>query len=470
MTVGEELVWLRAEVGRLVLSLAESRQVTAEQGQVIAEQRQVIEGLERRIAELEQGSDKHPPVFVKVNRPKVSGPKQPRAKRDAKHNQARRREPPTRTVEHAFDRCPECDYQLGGKSVGYVRQVIEIPEPKPVEVVEHRVIKRYCPHCERWRSPKLELAGQVLGRGRMGIRLVSLIAYSRATLRQPLRQIQAYLKTFHQLVISEGEIVYLLDQVREATKETVEGFRGQAQRSEVLHADETGWREAGRNGYIWAFSTEGAEAVRYYEYDPSRAQSVVRRILGDKFHGHLVSDFYCGYNDYECKKQRCWTHLLRALHELKEKCSEDLETVKWAQGVRALYDEAQGWLGKAGDRGQEEREQKYVELVSRVHALGLEHARDKPHPCCALCKRLLRHEDELFQFVLVEGLSASNNLAERSIRPLVVIRKISGGTRGPSGSKTRMALATLFGTWQARGLNPFIECFTLLSRRTPSPA
>lgn len=450
MMVEEEVVRLRAENAEL--------------------RRQVVV-LEERIAELEGKSGRHPPAFVKVNRPKVSGPKQPRAKRDAKHNQARRREPATRTVEHAFDRCPECNYQLGGKSVDYVRQVIEIPEPKPVEVVEHRVIKRYCPHCERWRSPKLELAGQVLGRSRMGIRLVSLIAYSRATLRQPLRQIQAYLKTFHQLVISEGEIVYLLDQVREATKETVEGFREQAQRSEILHADETGWREAGRNGYIWAFSTEGAEAVRYYEYDPSRGQSVVRRILGDKFHGHLVSDFYCGYNDYECKKQRCWTHLLRALHELKEKCFEDLETVKWAQGVRALYDEAQGWLGRAGDRdrSQDEREQKYVELVARVRALGLEHAREKSHPCCALCKRLLRHEDELFQFVLVEGLSASNNLAERSLRPLVVIRKISGGTRAPSGSKTRMALATLFGTWQARGLNPFIECFTLLSRRTPSP-
>jgi hypothetical protein len=41
-------------------------------------------------------------------------------------------------------------------------------------------------------------------------------------------------------------------------------------------------------------------------------------------------------------------------------------------------------------------------------------------------KRLLRHEDELFQVVLVAELSANNNQAERSIRPLVVIRKISG--------------------------------------------
>ncbi len=74
----------------------------------------------------------------------------------------------------------------------------------------------------------------------------------------------------------------------------------------------------------------------------------------------------------------------------------------------------------------------------------------------------------MFQFVLVAGLSADNNLAERSIRPVVVVRKISGGTQSAEGSKTRMALASLFETWQARGLNPFEECLNLL-RQTPLP-
>jgi len=106
---------------------------------------------------------------------------------------------------------------------------------------------------------------------------------------------------------------------------------------------------------------------------------------------------------------------------------------------------------------------KYVGLVGRCHQLGQQYAQNKGHPCWALAKRILRHEDELFQFVLVEGLSADNNLAERSIRPLVVIRKISGGTRSEEGTKTRMALASLFETWQARGLNPLRECLNLLS-------
>ena len=139
----------------------------------------------------------------------------------------------------------------------------------------------------------------------------------------------------------------------------------------------------------------------------------------------------------------------------------------WVAAVRALYDEAQAFL-RDDQRGQEAREAQYVTLVERAHALGLQYAQAYAHPCNALAKRILRHEDELFQFVLVDGLSADNNLAERSIRPVVVVRKISGGTQSAEGSKTRMALASLFETWQARGLNPFEECLKLL-RQTPLP-
>jgi hypothetical protein len=100
-----------------------------------------------------------------------------------------------------------------------------------------------------------------------------------------------------------------------------------------------------------------------------------------------------------------------------------------------------------------EREQEYVVLVNQAHALGLCSAQVKAHACQALAKRLLLHENALFQFVLIAGLSADNHLAERSIRPLVVIRTISGGSRSAEGTKTRMALASLFETWHARGLH-----------------
>jgi hypothetical protein len=177
----------------------------------------------------------------------------------------------------------------------------------------------------------------------------------------------------------------------------------------------------------------------------------------------------CGYNEYAGKHQRCWTHLLRALHELKREHPLDTEVLTWAQAVRTCYDDAVAWLEAHPHAALSEQEALYVELTSRTHTLGLRYAKAYGQACCALSKRLLRHEDELFQFVLIEGLSADNNLAERSIRPLVVIRKISGGSRSEEGTKTRMGLASVFETWQARKLNPFDECRTVLKQAAASP-
>ncbi len=112
----------------------------------------------------------------------------------------------------------------------------------------------------------------------------------------------------------------------------------------------------GQNGYIWAFCTPGEDAIRYYEYDRSRGQAVVKRVLEGKFSGHLVSDFYCGYNEYAGKHQRCWTHLLRDLHELKQAHEQEAEVVEWAHSLRGLYDQAQTWLQEQSEPSQQERE------------------------------------------------------------------------------------------------------------------
>lgn len=451
---------------------AENAQLRAENAELhtlVSQLQEQLTKAQARIADLEQQRHE-PPPFVKPSRPKRTKAQGQRKKRASEHNHGRKRMTPTRSIDHALERCPDCNYHLQGYSLDYSREVIELPEPVPVEVIDHRVIKRFCPHCRRWRSPKLDLSGQVLGHGRIGVRIASLIAYLRNTLRLPIRLIQTYLHTLHQLLLSTGEIVELLHQLRRALQGASDDLKQQARASPILHGDETSWREDGQNGYIWAFGTPGQEGVRYYEYDHSRGQAVVRRFLGGRFHGHLVSDFYCGYNEYDGKKQRCWVHLLRDLHALKEAEGQDEEVQVWAQAVRGLYDAAQRWLQEQTEPSQEEREAQYVALVESAHSLGLRYARAYEHACCALCKRLLRHEAELFQFVLVEGLSADNNLAERSVRPLVVIRKISGGTRSEEGTKTRMVLASLFETWQARKLNPFIECLKLLSQAASSPA
>jgi transposase len=449
------------------VTLQEEVQLRAEN----AELRRLLTAALARIAELEEQINKQrpdPPAFVKANRPKRDKPAGPRKKRASQHNTSRRRETPTRIERHALDRCPTCDYRLTGVSVDHTRQVVEIPPPPPVEITEHQVVKRWCPHCEAWQSPHLDLSGQVIGQGRIGVRIAGLIAYLRTTLRMTVVAIQTYLQGVHGLRLSTGEIVELLHDVAQATRTAVDALRDQMRASSVLHADETGWREDGQNGYAWVFATPGADGVRYYDHDHSRGQAVVQRIVapveGQRSSACLVSDFYCGYNDYPGPQQRCWVHLLRDLHELKDEHRSDDAVLSWARGVRQLYDDAHAWLHVQSHPADSERRAVYDHLLKQAVALGYQYAQVQEHPCHALAQRLLRHQDELFQFVVRDGVASDNNLAERAARPLVVMRKISGGSRSPRGTHTRMALATLFGTWQVRGLNPFAECVRLLSQ------
>ena len=84
-----------------------------------------------------------------------------------------------------------------------------------------------------------------------------------------------------------------------------------------------------------------------------------------------------------------------------------------------------------------------------------------------LCRRVEKHIKELFIFVAEPEVPPDNNAAERSLRPLVISRKISGGTRSQQGTETKMTLASIFGSWRAQGLNTLFACRQLLASLQP---
>lgn len=385
--------------------------------------------------------------------------KKARKKRSSEQNGVRRRQTPTQIIEHQIEACPECHGRLSGISLARRRQVSDLLPPAAVEIREHQVYKGWCSYCRKWQQAPLKLEGEVVGQGRMGVGISSVIAYLRCVLRTPIRHICSYLADLHGLHSSTGEIIELLHRLEEHTRAETQTLKEQVRASPVVHADETGWREDGRNGYVWSAST--AEGVRYFEYHHSRAGQVIQTMLGEDFKGVLVSDFYGGYNDLACPHQRCWVHLLRDVHDLTDAHPSDEAVQVWSQTIIALY-RAGGSLKGAGEPA-------YGELLAQAKHLGGQYASSKAHPCRALAKRLLRHQDELFQFVLRSDVPADNNLAERSIRPLVVMRKISGGTRSPKGSTTHMGLASLVATWHAQGLQVLEQCRRVLSQPSPLP-
>jgi hypothetical protein len=458
MTAEERIASLEAQLS----------QVLEELGLTQEELRQAHEQLVaayQRIEELEKQKTP-PPAFVKANVKKAQeGPKPPRKKRDPKHNHARRRDKPTRMVEHWISTCPACSSRLGGVSVARRRQVIELPPPPPIEVTEHVIYHGWCSQCATWREAPLDVSREVIGQGRMGVKLTSVIAYLRTVMRLPVRQIQAYLATLHGLKISSGEIVELLHRANDHLQPLVTALKQEIRASPAVQADETGWREAGKHGYIWSVSTP---QVRYYEYHHSRGSEIVKQLLGESFEGVLGSDFYASYNIYQGLHQRCWVHLLRDGHELKEQYPDDAEVQQWAKDVKALYEGAVAYPGPdptlppAKQEAQRHKQQHTFEQELWQLCAPYAHTSSPLHK---LCERVERFLPELFVFVAVPGVPAHNNLAERSVRPLVIARKISGGSRSPKGSDTRMHLFSLFGTWAAQGLNPFFQCLAELSQQ-----
>ena len=189
-----------------------------------------------------------------------------------------------------------------------------------------------------------------------------------------------------------------------------------------------------------------------------RGGEVVDEALGESFGGILVSDFYVTYHHYPGLKQRCWAHLLRDIHKLKALYPEDAGLARWARRVQRLYAKARKWAATGGrppHRGQ-------LALEKRLLALCRPFLEDPLAVQGKLCRRIERHIKELFVFVSHPETPSDNNAAERSLRHLVVSRKISGGTRSEQGSDSKMTLASLFGAWRARGLNRLLECRRLL--------
>lgn len=402
------------------------------------------------------GSGSSAVPFVKPNRAqRREAEKQERKKR--KQSFSRKREVATEVVEHSLAVCPDCGKKLSGGWVHSRRQVIEIPQT-PVRIIDHVVIARYCGVCGKRVVPSLELSGEVVGKSRLGIRLMSLIADMATNCRMPHRTIQRMLAGLYGLRISLGEISEVLHRVADRGKGVYNDLLWEIRGSPVVNADETGWREDGVNGYIWSFSTKNA---RYLLRDQSRASAIVTQTLGDEFAGVLVSDFYGAYNAYEGVKQRCWVHLLRDLKKLREKHPNNKSVECWVGLIKSIYEEAKA--AAADNYSQIERCRLRQSFEKRMLELAAPYRDVKTAPQRVLSKRIETFLGELFSFVDCDGVPSDNNAAERAVRPAVIARKVSGGTRSSKGSETRMILLSLFGTWHLQGKDPISACADMLA-------
>jgi hypothetical protein len=181
--------------------------------------------------------------------------------------------------------------------------------------------------------------------------------------------------------------------------------------SKVIHADETGWRIDGENAWTWVFTQP---LLTLFVIDRSRGGAVVKDVLGQAFTGTLVSDFYGAYDQLDCPKQKCLTHLLREIKEEGEK-DEVFAGDAWVMKLRKWCKDAiaqkKKWKQPSDpkyERGASRLEDRLDELI-RIEPGHVEAKR--------LSKRLKKHRPNLTRFLWDEALERSAAAAAAPRRP-----------------------------------------------------
>jgi len=219
----------------------------------------------------------------------------------------------------------------------------------------------------------------------------------------------------------------------------------QVRSSPIVNVDETCLKVDGVKFWLWTFVTKN---VTLYVIRKNRGKGVLEEVLGADFEGYVGCDGWRSYSIFTKKLQRCWAHLLREAEWLSEHCEEGKGLYV---GLKGLFNDlAEGLVGDPP-----------LAIRKRLVLLGkcrLRYWLNK-HYVSEEVKRfivkVLNGFDYWFTFVLVKGLEATNNLAERALKEPVVQRKIMGTLRNEKGTVIYETMMSLIATWSKQGLATF---------------
>ena len=350
-------------------------------------------------------------------------------------------------VEVRLDRCPVCG---GGdlKECSGVKTHIQedIVFARPL-VTEYRKRRYYCRKC---RKAVLGKADGEIEHGRIGPLAKALAAYLKYQVKVSDRDIK---KMFHELFglkFTLGSVHGFRNQLKDRCLPVYENLILKIRRSKFVHADETGWNIDGKSSWLWNFSNK---KISVCHIDRSRGGKVPQAILGSSYKGILIVDFYPAYNKVtSAAKQRCLVHLLRDLKRIEECTAENDPERRFAERLKTLVFQAVELSEKRTSltaRSYKLRRDRVVEAFEELK-LG-DPANKIIH---RIVKRLNRHRHECLTFLDEPGIPWHNNLAERMIRPNVLLRKITFGNRSAEGTENHNVLMSIIQTAKLRMLDP----------------
>jgi len=239
----------------------------------------------------------------------------------------------------------------------------------------------------------------------------------------------------------------------------------------VVHADETSWRHDGNNYWVWY---GGNDDLAAFLWNAHRSTQAAQELLGEKFDGVLVADAYASYNGVKPKdRQSCLSHIKTKAKELEQELAllkgraSDPAARQFCQNIQGFVHDAcqahhrlarQPWRAKAAhDQGQVLRHQ-----LNQLCQTPLRHPRTE-----SFRKRLAGPEQKLFFTCFRRSnVPPTNNQAERSLRPVVIMRRVIQSTRSEKGLQNHSVLRSLFETARRQGKEPHRFFLNLLTQST----
>lgn len=353
--------------------------------------------------------------------------------------------------------CPHCQGPLTQRRP-LIQYIEELPPVRPV-VTELTTEEGWCQTCQQTvhSTHPLQVSTAVGAAGvHLGPRALALALDLNKAKGLSLRKTQAVLADHFSLRLSPGGLARAAQRVSRKLTPAYDKLVTQVRTSAFVHADETSWWVGGPGWWLWVFATP---TTTVFVIDQHRSRAIVTETLTADYAGILVSDCLSTYDDATARQQKCYYHHLEAIR--KARALHPTAGAGYLDEVTALLRTAMVLKALQADAQPERFEQCVCGLETRAQALLI-----GPRPQSqeeSVRHRLDKQRDHLFTFLRHPSVPATNNLAERQLRPAVIARKISCGNKTKKGARASQVLGSLAATCGQLG-ESFIR---FLSNRLP---
>jgi transposase len=356
-------------------------------------------------------------------------------------------------VDVPLGACPDCGGEVDEQGTDE-QYSVEVPEVKPrvTKFVNHYGCCKRCGRRVHSRHPDQTSTATGAAGVQVGPRALAIAIDMKERLAVPYRKVTQVLRLCFGLEVSAGGLSRAAKRITRRCEPTYEALLDYLRKSAVVHGDETGWHiaNASKKAWLWVFATP--EGVTIYAIRLSRGGDVPSAILGETFEGRLVVDGWVVYRSLGYPLAQCNAHLLRRCAELLE--VQQAEAVEFPQQVKQLLQQAihlghgrelilDVWGERFWEQAVHDMEEQLTKLLEAVPA-DPDNRRFRNH--------LLAHREEVLVFLHDPAVAPTNSLAEREIRPAVVVRKISAGNRTDAGAHVHEVLASLMRTAERGGV------------------